>query len=46
MRLLNWELMANPANWIIIFLVLYLCTLLARMLYDAAIHGASPLPAN
>jgi hypothetical protein len=37
--LINWNLISNPANWLIIFFVLYLLALLAYVLYQAAVKG-------
>lgn len=42
MRLINWTILGNPANWIIIFLVLYLMALVAKVLLDAS-QGATPI---
>lgn len=42
MRLINWNILGNPANWIIIFAVLYLVALVAKVLADAA-QGQSVL---
>ena len=44
LRIVNWELIVHPVNWLIIFLVLYLSALLGKTVYDAAVHGVSPLP--
>ena len=41
---LNIRLLAHPANWIIIFLVLYLCALCAHVVFTAATTGQSPIP--
>jgi hypothetical protein len=38
-RVINWELIQNPMNWVIIFLVLYFVALLARIVYTAATAG-------
>lgn len=42
MRLINWNILGNPANWVIIFLVLYLTALIAKVLVDAS-QGATPI---
>lgn len=42
-RLINFNILSNPANWVIIFLVLYLVALIANVLFKAASQGA-PLP--
>ena len=42
-RVINFNILSNPANWIIIFLVLYLVALFASVMFRAA-QGASPLP--
>jgi hypothetical protein len=41
-RIINFNLLSNPANWIIIFLVLYLAALIAHVLFSAS-QGASAL---
>lgn len=38
-RVINWAILANPANWLIVFFVLYLAALLAHILYQAAVNG-------
>lgn len=35
-RLINWNIIGNPANWVIIFFVLYLVALVAKVLVDAS----------
>jgi hypothetical protein len=35
-RLINWNIVSNPANWIIIFAVLYLVALIAKVLFSAS----------
>lgn len=46
-RLINFGLLSNPANWIIVFLVLYLVALIAHVLTNAAQNGAPiQLPAG
>jgi len=42
-RVINFELISNPANWLIVFGVLYLVALIAHTLYEAAVNGNSPL---
>lgn len=42
--IINLDLLSHPANWVIIFLTLYLLALLAKMLHDAASRGVSPIP--
>lgn len=39
---LNFNILGNPANWLIVFFVLYLVALVAHVLYGAAANG-SPL---
>jgi CDP-diglyceride synthetase len=39
---INFDLISHPANWIIIFLTLYLLVLLAKILHDAANSGVTP----
>ena len=34
--LINWNIVSNPANWLIIFLVLYLVALIAQLIYSAS----------
>jgi hypothetical protein len=41
---INFKLLANPVNWVIIFLVLYLTALLANIVYTSAVTGNSPIP--
>ena len=43
-RLINWNIISNPANWIIIFLVLYFLALLAKVVYDASASSPIALP--
>lgn len=43
-KIINLDLLSHPANWLIIFLVLYLAALIAKMLHDAAVSGISPIP--
>jgi hypothetical protein len=47
-RLINWNIISNPANWLIIFFVLYLVALIAKALMQAAKEGGSviSLPAG
>lgn len=42
--IVNFSLLSHPANWIIIFLTLYLVALLAKLLYGAITSGVSPIP--
>lgn len=42
-RVINFNILSNPANWVIIFLVLYLVALIVSVLFKAASQGA-PLP--
>lgn len=35
-RVINWTIIGNPANWIIVFFVLYLVSLIAHVLYQAS----------
>jgi hypothetical protein len=35
-RVLNFALIANPANWIIVLLILYVVGLVAKVLFQAA----------
>lgn len=35
-RLINWNIISNPANWVIIFAVLYLVALIAKVLVGAS----------
>lgn len=35
-HLINWNILSHPANWIIIFLILYLTALIAKVLVDAS----------
>lgn len=39
---LNYELLRHPANWLIIFLILYLVCVLARAAMSAAETGQLP----
>jgi hypothetical protein len=34
-RVINWAIIGNPANWLIVFFVLYLVSLIAKVLYEA-----------
>lgn len=43
-KIINWQLIFHPVNWLIIFLVLYFCALLAKLIYDSATTGQSPIP--
>jgi len=40
--MINWDILSNPANWLIVFFILYLVALIAHVLYQAATQG-SPL---
>lgn len=44
MKIVNTDLIIHPVNWVIIFLVLYLGALLAKMVYNADQNGVSPIP--
>ena len=35
-KIINFNLLSNPANWVIIFFVLYLCALIAQVLFNAS----------
>lgn len=35
-RIINPAIIGNPMNWVIIFFVLYLCALIAQVLYNAS----------
>jgi hypothetical protein len=39
-RVINFNILANPANWLIVFFVLYLVALIAQVLAEAATNGA------
>lgn len=39
-RVINWPLIGNPANWIIVFGILYLVALIAHVIVNAAQNGA------
>lgn len=39
-RVINFNILANPANWLIVFFVLYLVALIAHVLTNAATNGA------
>lgn len=41
-RIVNFNILSNPANWVIIFLVLYLAALVAKIVASAA--GSAPIP--
>lgn len=40
-RFLNFTILSNPMNWVIIILILYLTALLAKIVYNAA--GSAPI---
>jgi len=40
-RVVNWELISDPRNWVIVFIVLYLVALIAHTLYLSA--GSAPI---
>lgn len=40
-KILNWDLISNPANWLIVFLVLYMVALMAHII--AASAGGAPI---
>ena len=40
-HVVNWDLISDPRNWVIVFLTLYLVALVAHMLYSAA--GGAPI---
>ncbi len=42
MRIVNWQLLANPVNWVIILLVLYLAALIAHLLASSAAPFSLP----
>lgn len=39
-RVINWNILGNPANWLIVFMILYLVALIAHVLTNAAQNGA------
>lgn len=39
-RVLNFNILGNPANWLIVFGVLYLVALIAHVIVNAAQNGA------
>lgn len=39
-RVVNWVILGNPANWIIVFGILYLVALIAHVIVNAAQNGA------
>lgn len=43
-EIINFRLLAHPANWIIIFLIAYLSAMLANIVYTAAKTGKVPFP--
>jgi hypothetical protein len=42
-RIINFNILANPANWVIIFFVLYLAALIAHVMFKAAFEGGSAI---
>ena len=42
-KIINFDLLSSPANWVIIFLILYFVALLAQVLYQAS-RGQSLVP--
>jgi len=45
-RVINWDLLSNPFNWVIIFAVLYLSALIATVLARAAQQGTPLAPSH
>ena len=45
-RIVNWELISDPRNWVIVFIILYLVVLIAHTLYMAAGSAPIALPAG
>jgi hypothetical protein len=43
-RVVNWEILSNPYNWVIVFFVLYLVALIARVLDSASSNAPIKLP--
>lgn len=43
-EIVNFRLLANPLNWVVIFAVLYITALIAKIVYSAAASGQSPIP--
>ena len=43
-HVINWDLIADPRNWIIIFFTLYLVALIAKMIADASAGAPIKLP--
>lgn len=43
-HVINWELISNPKNWVIVFLTLYLVALIAHMISSAASNAPISLP--
>lgn len=41
-RIVNLDLLSNPANWVIVFLILYVAALSVKVLFQAASDGVSP----
>lgn len=45
-RVVNWDLISDPKNWLIVFLTLYLVALIAHVLYMSAGQAPIQLPAG
>jgi hypothetical protein len=45
-HVVNWELISNPFNWIIVFIVLYLVALIAHLLFTASATAPIQLPSG
>jgi hypothetical protein len=43
-HVVNWELISNPYNWLIVFAVLYLVALIAKLVYSASSNAPIQLP--
>jgi hypothetical protein len=43
-RVINWDIISNPMNWVIIFLTLYLVALIAHMIGSASSSAPIALP--
>ena len=43
-RIINFNILANPLNWVIIFLILYLTALIAKVIYGASTNAPIQLP--
>jgi hypothetical protein len=42
-NIINFNILRNPANWVIIFFVLYLAALVAHVMFEAAFNGGSAI---